>query len=89
MNSAWNFLNYLNFNTNADILYELTEVIAVYDDLNERAINLKLRVLMYQGKLSMAQKAYDNYVKLYKELFNEEYSNSFEQLTSVDFDPYK
>jgi len=61
-----------------DLLLDLIEVIYLYDDLNEKAMRLKLRILINQGKLSLAHTVYDNFVKLYQKLYKEGYTISFE-----------
>ena len=76
------FTDMLNVEKHSDLLLLLTEVICIYDDLNERAHQLKLRALIQQGKLSLAYKTYDNFIKLYYKIYKETYSISFEKMTS-------
>lgn len=62
----------------ASELYDLAMIIYIYDDLNEDALQIKLNVLVKQGKLSLAHTVYDNFSKLYKKLYGEAYAIKFE-----------
>ncbi|MBR9855685.1 MAG: hypothetical protein GYB37_14090 [Algicola sp.] len=64
------------------IMLDLAEVICLYDDLNEHALQIKLNVLIEQGKLSLAHQAYHNFKKQYEKLYGEAYEVSFEELIS-------
>ena len=68
---------------NDHLLYDLTTVINLYDDLNEHALKVKLHILIKQGKLSLAYDAYHNFAKLYQSLYSETYSITFEELIST------
>lgn len=81
---CWQFTQKLNISKNGDLLFNIAEVIYLYDDLNEKALWLKLQVLKQQGKLSLAHSAYSNFIKLYEEIYKEVYPVSFEDLASSD-----
>ncbi|MDO5981855.1 LamG domain-containing protein [Flavivirga spongiicola] len=76
------FIEILDKEKHCNLLLLLTDVICIYDDLNEKAHSLKLQLLIQQGKLSLAYKAYDNFVKLYYKIYKETYAVSFEDMTS-------
>ena len=76
------FTEVLKIEKHSDLLLHLASVICVYDDLNEKAHQLKLQALIKQGKLSLAYKAHDNFIKLYYKIYKENYSVSFESITS-------
>jgi two-component SAPR family response regulator len=65
-----------------DLIFSLAEVICIYDDLNEKAHQLKLEILIQQGKLSLAHTTYDNFAKLYYSIYKETYPVSFETIVS-------
>ncbi len=71
----------LNPKKDAALLYELAEVISIYDPLNEPALKIKLSLLTQQGKLGLARSLYDSFTKLYFELYQEEYAVDFKTLT--------
>lgn len=76
------FTEGLEMNTHSELLLQLTEVISIYDDLNEKAHEIKLLALIEQGKLSLAYKAHDNFEKLYYKIYKEAYPTTFEAITS-------
>lgn len=67
-----------NISRDTDIMFDLAEVICLYDDLNEHALHIKLNVFIEQGKLSLAHQAYHNFKKQYEKLYGEAYEVSFE-----------
>ncbi len=76
------FTEVLDMNRHSELLLQLTEVISIYDDLNEKAHQIKLLALIKQGKLSLAYKAHDNFEKLYYKIYREAYPTTFETITS-------
>ena len=75
----------LNIENHNELLYRIAEVVYIYDDLNEKALQLKLQSLIQQGKLSLARTVFDNFTKLYLKLYKEAYPNSFEAILSGDY----
>lgn len=70
----------LNENDHEGFLYDLAMIINQYDDLNEYALKIKLRIFIKQGKLSLAYDAYHNFTKLYQSLYSVSYPITFEEL---------
>ena len=66
------------------LLSEVAEVISINDPLNEPALRKKISILIKQGKLSMAHSVFDNFAKLYFELYQEKYSGDFKSLVDID-----
>lgn len=66
----------------ASELYDLAMIIYIYDDLNEDALRIRLKVLVKQGRLSLAHTVYDNFSKLYKKLYSEQYAMKFEDFVN-------
>lgn len=62
------------------LLQDLAQVMYIYDDLNENALQLKLKILILQGKLSTAHSVYDKFSKLYQKLYGETYPVKFEEI---------
>lgn len=62
------------------ILLDMAEVISLNDPLNEAALNKKISILIRQGKLSLAHSVFDNFVKLYLEIYKEKYPHDFKSL---------
>lgn len=72
----------LDYQKHQELLLQLTEIIYLYDDLNETALRLKLQILIQQGKLSLAHTIHANFAKLYQKLYNVEYPLSFKEMVS-------
>lgn len=70
----------LNLEEHNALLQDLASVMYIYDDLNEYALQLKLRILIKQGKLSKAHSVYDKFTKLYTKLYGDNYPIKFEQI---------
>ncbi len=76
-----NFMDHLDENRHASLIFELADVISLHDPLNEPALNKKLCLLTRQGKLSLARTVYDQFSKLYQELYQEPYPVDFKNTT--------
>lgn len=63
-------------------LFKLAEVVSLHDPLNEPALRKKLQLLTLQGKLSLAHTVYDQFAKVYREMYQESYPNDFKSLTA-------
>jgi hypothetical protein len=66
------------------LLLEVAEVISINDLLNEPALRKKINILTRQGKLSLAHSVFDNFTRLYFELYREKYSGDFKSLVDND-----
>jgi len=62
------------------LLLEVAEVISINDLLNEPALRKKISILTRQGRLSLAHSVFDNFTKLYFELYQEKYPGDFKTL---------
>ena len=62
------------------VLLDMAEVISINDPLNEPALRRKISILIRQGKLSLAHSVFDNFIKLYFEIYKEKYPNDFRSL---------
>ncbi|MDO6603014.1 LamG-like jellyroll fold domain-containing protein [Arenibacter palladensis] len=70
----------LDLDKHSALMYDLASVMYIYDDLNEHALQIKLQILIRQGKLSLAHTAYDNFAKLYEKIYGEVYTVKFEDM---------
>lgn len=64
------------------LLLEIAEIISINDPLNEPALRKKVGILTRQGKLSLAHLVFDNFGKLYFELYKEKYQGDFKALVA-------
>lgn len=67
-----------------NLVLEIAEVISINDPLNEPALRKKISILTRQGKLGLAHTVFDNFVKLYFELYREKYPGDFKSMVSPD-----
>ncbi len=79
---CFHYIDSLSIEKHSEILLDTIEIIHFYDDLNEKALELKLKILIHQGKFSLARLLYDNFSKLYKNIYKENYPVTFEQSIS-------
>jgi len=70
------------FNFEPSIRLAISNIIFEFDQMNETALRIKCRLLSLQGKHSLAMETYENYLKLYVKLYNEEYLFSFKDIVS-------
>lgn len=70
----------LHLDTN--IRFAISNVIFEFDQMNETALRVKCGLLSTQGKHSLAMETYENYIKMYVKLYNEEYQFSFKDIVS-------
>ncbi len=70
----------LDHDLHSALIFDLAEIVSLADPLNEPALQKKISLLIRQGKLSLAKNIYDNFVKLYKELYEEDYDIDFKDL---------
>ncbi|WP_347840560.1 hypothetical protein [uncultured Draconibacterium sp.] len=72
----------LDMRKNEHELMEIAEVLFSFDQMNEKALQLKCYILNQQGKHSLALEVYNHYIRLYKKLYNEDFNRSFKALLS-------
>ena len=79
---AIDFLNrLLQENDSNDVTkLQLTDVIFLYDSLNEDALTMKCYILYNSGKKGLAKNTYDNFCKEYFSLLGEKYKYSLAQI---------
>jgi len=79
-----NVFRLLDEEKDGSLLLEVAEVLSLNDSLNEPALRKKISILTRQGKLSLAYSVFDNFTKLYLELYQEKYSGDFKSLADSD-----
>jgi len=62
------------------LLLDVAEVISINDPLNEPSLRKKISILTRQGKLGIAHSVFDNFIKLYFELYQEKYPGDFKSM---------
>ncbi len=63
-------------------LVNLADTIFQFDDVNENALNIKINALIRLGKNGLANDVYQEFCSRYLKLFNEEFSLSFNEIST-------
>jgi len=63
-----------------EFLLHLTNCIFLFDAVSEEALKVQCRLLIKQGKHSLAKKAYSEFIKEYRQLYDEDYAMNFKQI---------
>jgi hypothetical protein len=75
------FLRYIGSSKDdPEFLLHLTNCIFMVDEVSEEALKLKCRLLIKQGKHSLAKSSYFKFINEYRQLYNEEYGLSYSQV---------
>jgi len=75
------FLKYIGSSQDdPEFLLHLTKCIFIFDAVSEEALRVQCRLLIKQGKHSLAMQAYTSFISEYKHLYNEDYGLSFNQV---------
>ncbi len=75
------FLKYIDRSQDdSEFQLHLTNCIFLFDAVSEEALKIQCRLLIQQGKHSLAKKAYSKFIEEYKRLYDEEFSLSFHQI---------
>ncbi len=63
-----------------EFLLHLTNCIFLFDAVSEEALKVQCRLLIKQGKHSLAKSSYSKFCKEYRQLYDEDYGLSFNQV---------
>ncbi len=75
------FLKYIDkSDDDPEFLLHLTTCIFLFDAVSEEALKVQCRLLIKQGKHSLAKKAYSKFIKEYRQLYDEDYGTSFKKI---------
>jgi len=75
------FIRYIGSSEDeSEFLLHITNCIFLFDAVSEEALKVQCRLLIKQGKHSLAKRAYTRFIKEYRQLYNEDYSVSYNQI---------
>ncbi|MCP4312100.1 MAG: hypothetical protein GY790_12615 [Bacteroidetes bacterium] len=75
------FLKYINTSKDdPEFLLDITNCVFLFDSVSEEALKIQCRLMIQQGKHSLAKKAYSKFLDDYRHLYDEEYGLSFNQV---------
>jgi two-component SAPR family response regulator len=79
------FLKYIGkSDDDPDFLQHIVNSLFIFDPVSEEALKIQCRLLIRQGKHSLAKKSYSRFVNEYRKLYDEEYGLSFNQIIEKD-----
>ncbi len=71
----------LSISKDTDLVIKIADSITIFDMINENAMELKCKALVFYGKHSLARDLYSNFIRDYKELYGEPYSRDFNSIS--------
>ncbi len=71
-----------SLNYDKEILLKIADTVLKIDTVEEKALQLKIKILIRDGKYSLAKNHYELFIDEYKRLYDEEYPESFQKLIS-------
>ncbi|MBV4355911.1 kelch repeat-containing protein [Pinibacter aurantiacus] len=81
-------LDYLNqlkdITDDPEIVIEIANCIFYFDRLNEDALEYKCKTLIYLKRHALANQTYTKFIKEYKEIYGEDFSRSFPEISKND-----
>jgi hypothetical protein len=77
INSFLHYAEKLKISDDPEFLIQITNFIFYYDSVNEDAIIIKCKALALMGKHTLAKNAFEKFARDYKEIYGEEYEQTF------------
>lgn len=74
------FSGQLSISKDADLVIKIADSISIFDMINENAMELKCKALVFYGKHSLARDIYSRFIRDYKDLYGEPYSRDFNSI---------
>ncbi len=78
------FINYIGTSKDdSEFLLHLTNSIFIFDPISEEALKLRCKLLIKQGKHSLANMTYMRFINEYKHLYGEEFDQSLNEIIEL------
>lgn len=77
VNTFQQYLRICNLSEDPEFAHQVANGIFHYDPVNEEAIMMKCKALVLLGKHTLAKNAFEKFVRDYKDIYGEEYEQSF------------
>lgn len=74
------FSHSVGVESDPELLIELSNYIFYFDSVNEEAMVIKCKALVFLGKHSIAKNTYENFCKEYKLLYEDDFGKSFSEV---------
>ncbi len=73
------YASLLNETEDADLILKVIDRIQISDPVNERACELKIKILVNQGNYNFARYCFDSFCKNYEEFYGQPYQKAFSE----------
>lgn len=70
----------IDMKNDPELLIKLASLVFYFDPVNEEATVIQCRALVYLGKHSLAKSKFENFVKEYKNIYGEEFKQTFNEV---------
>ncbi len=77
------YIGILNITTDADLILRIIERIHISDPVNEKALELKIQILLQQGNDNFARYSFETFCKTYEEFYDQAYLKPFSELAKT------
>lgn len=80
------FARSIHIHEDPELLIEVANYVFYFDSVNEEAMAVKCKALVYLGKHSQARNTYENFCKEYKLLYDDDFEKSFNAVLNSSLD---
>ncbi|MDZ7607576.1 MAG: LamG-like jellyroll fold domain-containing protein [Cyclobacteriaceae bacterium] len=80
IDSLIKYISILDTQADADLILRVIERIHISDPVNEKALELKINILLQQGNDNYARYCFDTFCKTYEEFYNQTFPKQFGEL---------
>jgi len=77
------YIGLLNHKADADLILKIIDRIHISDPVNEKAFELKVKILLAQDNYNYAKFCYESFSKNFQDFYGQIYQKSFEEITSI------
>ena len=77
------YIGLLDHQENADLILKIIDRIHISDPVNEKAFELKVKILISQDNYNYAKYCHENFSKNFREFYGQSYQKSFEEIVKL------
>jgi DNA-binding SARP family transcriptional activator len=77
------YISLLNHEEDADLILKIIDRIHISDPVNEKAVELKIKILLAQDNTNYARYCYDTFSKNFEEFYGQSYQKSFDEVVNL------
>jgi two-component SAPR family response regulator len=77
------YISLLSHEKDADLILKIIDRIHISDPVNEKAVELKIKILLAQDNTNYARYCYDTFSKNFEEFYGQSYQKSFDEIVNL------